>query len=293
MTITFADTSEAVVSDTDPVKALMGAARDRLLTYSGAVSGRRYEVQIAGRPRMLPEADVRATVDRLRAIERLSAAVVAARLVDLREDDTHVLEVNGQLVELPADRVVDWCSGYAAAAAGRGQEHVGADQLAEIRALFTAPSRDDQCRMVILSLMHRPGEEISSTRELAERVDRAKKTVVDALGFGGYLASDLAERMIAAFGLRWSVTAAGGAVEPADGGQLAEPLPEMPGLARLRRILAAADAGWLRYVDEPGPNSARWNRNFRLAVGGQVYVVTSDGLPAWLDGVEAYHDVLG
>ncbi len=104
---------------------------------------------------------------------------------------------------------------------------------------------------------------------------------------------DLAEKMIRAFGLRWVVTAEPATCERAEGGPLVGPLPEMPGLVALRRIVAASQVGWLRYVDEPAPNKARWkperDRQYRLAVGPTTYTVGADGLHAWLDGVAAYH----
>jgi hypothetical protein len=296
--VTIADAREAQTVDADPVKALQGAARDGLLTYHGFVSGGRYEVEIAGLSLDLPAAEVAGTVERLRAVARLAEAGAGVQLVGLRADGTHVVQVGGERVALAADRVVDWCGGYAAALLGRGGEHVGEDRIGQIAALFEDPSRDDQCRMVILGLMHGRGEENRvSAVKLVEMIGAlpdvekppAKKTVVDALGFGGYLASDLAEKMIRAFGLRWSVSAGPGACERAEGGALPGPLPEMPSLAGLRRIVSAAGEGWVRYVDTPAPNEARWNRRYRLAVGPQVHVVSAEGLSAWLDGVAAFH----
>lgn len=287
--------------DADPVKALLGADRDGLLTYHGFVSGGRYEVEIAGRRMELPAAEVGGTVERLRAVASLKAVGVDVALLSVGDNGVHVLEVDDRagLVKLPVGEVVDWCAGFAAAAAAEGQEHVGVDRGGELAALFENPSRDDQCRMVILGLMH-GGPERVSAEDLVARIGAlpgverppAKKTVVDALGFGQYFASDLAERMIAAFGLRWSVTAGPGTCERAEGGSLPEPPPEMPGLARLQRIMAAAGNGWLRYVDEPSPNKARWLRRCQVTVGSQGYVVDADRLDAWLDGLAAYHGMV-
>ncbi len=123
-------------------------------------------------------------------------------------------------------------------------------------------------------------------RALGTPVPRAKKTIVDALAFGNSLAGPLGEALIAAFGMRWSMT---GGAEPADGSPLPQPLPEMPGLARLKAIVAAADAGWLRYVDEPKPNKARWLKQYRLVVGSKVHVVEANSVMAWLEGLASFH----
>lgn len=288
----------ATTVDANPARALLGADRDGLLTYHGFVSGGSYEVDVVGQRRVVAAADVPAVVERLRAVRRLRDAGVDVRLAGLREDGTHTVQFGdrGEMVALPADRVVDWCEGYLAAHRGEGQVHVGEDQIGKIAALLDDPSRDDQCRMVILGLMKGGPQEVSADRliEMIRALDDgarppARKTVIDALAFGGYLASDMAERMIAAFGMRWCVSAASGPCEPAEGGKLAAPLPEMPGLVALRRIADASRAGWLRYVDEPAPNKARWNRRYQLTVGGEGYVVSAEGLHAWLDGVAAFH----
>jgi hypothetical protein len=137
-------------------------------------------------------------------------------------------------------------------------------------------------------MLGRGPEHEVSIGQLAERVSKSRKTVVDALGFGAFLDFDMAEAIIESFGLRWKVGVDGGYCERAGGGR-AEPLPQMPGLVRLRRILEASNRGWLRYVDEPSPNKARWLRQFQLMVGGQEYVVLAEGLDAWLDGLAAFH----
>lgn len=290
--------------EADPVRALMGADRDGLLRYHGAVSGGRYEVDVAGRRRILAGSWAVDGVERLRAIERVGLAAGQARLTDLRDDGTHVVDVAGRQVELPEDQVVDWCAGFVAAHVGDGQEHVGVDQLDEIAAVIKRPDRDDQCRLVILALMYGRGEELRVSsdrlRELIGQLpgvasDPAKKTVLNALTFGESLSTDMAEKMIAAFGLRWKVGVDSGTFgwvpEGSDAAGLV--IPEMPGMAALRRIVDASGAGWLRYVDEPSPNKARWKQDrdrwYRLTVGEQEYEIGTDHLNAWLDGVEAYH----
>jgi len=320
VTLTVAEPEErvAVAADADdPVSALKGAQRDGLLHYHGSMTGGRYEVEVAGQHRELARADVADVVARLRAV----ATVGAARLVEVREDGTHVLRFGDRVEQLPADRVVDWCAGYVAARDGLGQDHVRAfvreateadrgndelpvtgwipcgsdepgamDRITLIRDLFEQSGRDDQCRMVILGLMHgkpRKPEWPTSTQELADVVGKAKKTVVGALSFGDYLGSELADRMIAAFGLRWSVSAGGAACVSAEGDAEPVDLPEMPGLARLRRIVEAERRGWLGYLDDPSPNQARWNRHYRLSVGSQTYEVVAAALDAWLDGMKA------
>jgi hypothetical protein len=287
----------------DPVKALLGAGRDGLLQYHGFVSGGRYEVDVTGRRRVLASAEVVDFVERLRAVERVGAVADGARLIDLRDDGTHVIDLDpaGSQIEVPASRVVDWSEGFLAAHAGQGQDHTGDDQLEMIAELFERPSRDDQCRMVLLGLMYgRPGDEVAAVKlveligQLPDVKKPAKKTIVDALGFGGSLGSDLAEKMIAALGERWRVTADGYRVEGAEAGAAA---PEMPGLVALRRIVKASRAGWLRYVDDPKPNTARWkpkrDRWYRMTVGQQEYEVSADSLDAWLDGLETFHSLSG
>lgn len=284
------DTDSGVPIETDPVRALMGAERDGLLTYRGYTSGDRYEVEIAGATRVVPLADVMPTVERLRAVARLAADGVDARLVLLAEDGTHGLEVDGNRWQIPADQVLEWCAGYTAAMRGQGEEHVGPDHLGKIRDVLRNPSISDQCRVVILGLMY--GRDVETTMdELAVKVGRSKKTVIEALTFGKGLAPDLADLMIAAFGLRWSVRADDREMicERSDGGEPAGQLPQMPGVARLCRIVAAADQGWVRYEDEPSPNRARWARRYELAVGQRSYTVPAAGLEPWLDGVRAFH----
>lgn len=278
--------------DFDPVSALMGADRDGLLTYHGFASGGLYEVDLVGQRRMLPTGEVVDTVERLRALQRVRETGVEVALVELRDDGVHFVNVGDVWVELPAGRVVDWCAGFVAAHAGEGQDHAGEDQLDQIAGVLERPGRDDQCRMVILGLMHGgPEEKRMSALDLSVRISKAKKTVVDALAFGNSMASDLAEKMIEAFGLRWSVTAHG--YTRIDGDGPVEPLPQMPGMVALRRILAASLAGWLQYVDEPAVNKARWkterDRWYRLTVGQQAYTIGTDSLDAWLDGLEAFH----
>lgn len=275
-------------ADRDPVRALMAAERDGLLSYLGYSAGDRYEVVLAEETREVPLAEVAPTVERLRAVAQLAAEGVDARLVSVT-DGTYVLEVAGRRRELPVGDVVYWCGGFAAASRAQGQEHTGEDQLGEIRRVLQRPSLSDQCRMVILGLM-RGGKAAVSTTELASRVGRTKKNVVDALAFGNNLDMALADRMIAAFGLRWLVTAVGPEVfDGAEGGTPVKQLPKMPGIARLELIVAAADQGWVRYVDDPSPNKARWLLRFELAVGERSYTVDADGLAAWLGGVAAFH----
>lgn len=273
----------------DPIRALLAAERDGLLGYVGYSAGDRYEVVLADETRELPLADVVPTVERLRAVRQLATDGIAARLVSVN-DSTYVLDVDGRRRELPAGDVPAWCSGYAAACHGQGQEHAGEDHLGDIRSVLRSPSLSDQCRIAILGLMH-GGQVTVSTPELAAKVGRTKKNVIEALAFGNNLDMQLADRMIEAFGLRWRVSAVGGEVfESADGGATVEQLPRMPGIARLERIIAAADQGLVRYVGEPSPNKARWTKRFELAVGDRMHTVEASGLDAWLDGVAAFHD---
>ena len=305
MTLTYAQTMEAAVEadpvkapmESDPVTALMGAHRDGLLRYHGFVSGHRYEIEIGSRRWKLPARDALETVDRLRAVQHLSLIGAEVSFGEIDDVGRYVLNDRGWDVRLDADQVVDWCEGYTAAHLAVGEDHAGEDQLGQIAELLEHPSRDDQCRLVILGLMYGRGANKMTTDELAHQTGKSKKTVVDALAFGGPLTSDMAEKMIGAFGLRWSVTAQSIRPEPArsrrSGAQQNATPPEMPGIAVLRRILAAARAGWLRYVDEPAPNKARRkperSRRYAMSVGARYYHVDVDGIDSWLAGLTAFH----
>lgn len=287
----------------DPALALRSASRDSLLTYDGFVQPDGYVVTVGGRKLELRASEVQAMVSRVRAVEQVGLALgVSARVVELREDGTHVLRFGHKVrqVELPLDAVVDWCEGFIASHRGREERHAGEDTVEAIAALFERPSLNDQCRMVILGLMSdyegsrltmvRFAEMVGEVRQRAGRRAPAKKTVVDALGFGSFFSSQLREDMIAVFGMRWSL---GGGTElavPVADDVPAAPLPQAPALAALRRIVAAARQDWLRYVDEPSPNDARWKRRFKVSVGATTYELDIGRLDAWLDGVSFYHE---
>lgn len=285
---------EATVVENDPAQALLSAQADGLLTYHGFVSGNRYEVEAHGRHWSMPAADALLTVARLRALDELARTGALIELQEIRSDGAYVVRLTRGDLVLAEQEVIHWCAGYLAAQRGNGQPHVGKSQIDAIADLFEQPSLDDQCRMVILGLMYGGVEKIGS-EELAEKigalpeVDDApvKKTIVGALGFGKYLSSNIREWMIQAFGLRWRVGTAGSSCEPV--GKLAERLPEMPGLVRLRALAAASRSGWLRYLGQPEPNKARWLAEYALSVGGGQYVVPGEALLPWLDGVEAFH----
>jgi len=228
------------------------------------------------------------------AIDGLSTPGWPVRLVGL-EDGTYVLDVSGMRVRVPGADSQPWVRGYEAGVAGEGKQHVGEDRIAKIEELLTKPSLRDQCRIVLLGLMYGGAVRVSA-EELREMIGRlpgvrkapTKKTVVDALGFGAFMADKLCEQMIAAFGLSWSVAVAGH--EPV----VAEPgaaLPEMPALVRLRMIVAAAREGWLLYVDLPSPNRARWRPSYDLVVGDRKHTVSVGALRAWLAGLSAFHGV--
>ena len=283
----------------DPVVVLRTAERDGLLTYRGFDATSGFEVELAGRVMSLPQRSAVASVRRLRTIEQLRQAGGTLSVVELRDDDTWVLESAGIQWTVAGPEFEDWVRGFQAGLAGNGQRHVGDDQIGEIEDLLLRPSLKDQCRMVLLGLMH-GGEETVSSEQLREKIGQlpgvdkkpTKKTVVDSLGFGAFLADDLCENMIATFGLRWSVTAAGLVWWRSAGGPAAQgELPEMPALVRLRMIVAASREGWLRYVDQPSPNRARWRPSYDLVVGSQQHTVSVASLRSWLAGLAAYHGV--
>lgn len=275
--------------DSDPVRALIAAERDGLLGYHGYVSGDQYEVEIAGEARIVPAADVIATVERLRRVRRLADEGHPVGICTTRNDlSRYVMDVGAEgVVEIGAGELLDWLGGYEAGRLRAGADHAGVDQFTAIRALLTDPGRDDRCRLVILGFMH--GEHMqTSTGQLAEQIGRTKKAVVDALKFGGPLTTDMAERMIVAFGGRqWVVTARGYEVPGAGRGNWQPAAPVMPGIRRLRAILDAVDAGRVRYVGEPDPNKARWLRDYQLSVGAHTYTIPAEGLVPWLSGLEA------
>jgi hypothetical protein len=292
---------EAVVAVASeyPAQALSAAARDGLLVYHGYVTGDRYEVEVLGRRQDLPAAEVLPLVHRIRAVDALFAAGVDIHVVEISDGVGYVLELDGRRFVVPAGDVIDWCKGFRAGMDGSTADgHVGEDHLAEIEELILRPSLNDQLRLVILGLMYgrsRPEQRVTFDR-LLEMIAAlpgvesppARKTLVDALAFGSPLASDLAEKMIAAFGLRWSLTG-GRMVERLDGRKLRGPLPQMPGIAAFRRIVEASQAGWLRYVGNGRPNVARRQPSYPLAVGATVHVVHREELNAWLDGLAAFH----
>ncbi len=288
-----------MVEHTDPVKALMAAHGAGLLVYRGFVSGERYEADVAGRRMMFDEADVVDVVTRIRAVHSLSKAGFVSRLIRLDDDGTHHVGVVDWVAALPAGQVVDWCEGFLAAHAGEGQDHAGLDQSGQLAQLFEGTSLNDQCKMTILGLMYGQGDDkLVSADKLAELIGAlplrgirrkpTKKTVVQALTFGKGLSADLAESMVRAFGYRWQVTAAATGTTAAVPGS-SRPAPEMPALALLRRLVAASQQDWLRYVGEPRPNRARWAKVMKVTIGQTGYALDVDGLGAWLDGVAAFH----
>lgn len=278
--------------------ALAAADRDGLLENHGYVRDNHYEFVVLGRRWVLSAEQAGALVHALRALKDLGRADPRVTLTGITEDGAYQVRVgDGQALVATAEDVPFWCAGYraamdaarAAAEAGLPSvEHVGEDHIAQIAELFDQPSLDDQSRFRILGLMYGRGRENKVTADkLADMVGRAEKTVVTALTFGAFFSSALRDDMVKVFGFRWSLT--GGGLENADGSPLSGPLPEMPQLAGLRRILAASRRGWLRYVDNPHPSKARWRTRFKLAVGQKVHVVLVPELLAWLDGLEAFY----
>ncbi len=150
------------------------------------------------------------------------------------------------------------------------------------------PGAADEALLAARVELEAKTREVERIRNMVpEPQPRAKKTIVDALAFGEKtLPGSLAADLIAAFGLRWTLD---GVAEPVAGGRLEEPLPQMPGLTRLKAIVRASRAGWVRYVDEPQPNEARWLKRYRLVIGETVHVVAAEELLPWLAGVESYH----
>lgn len=283
----------------DPVKALRAADRDGLLTYHGLVAGQRYEIVVAGQEMILPESAVPGLVERLRSLAQLWSVGADVQLARI-DGDHYELNVAGRRLRLAAEDVPDWSRGYLAAVNGDGQEHAGVDQIEQIGKLFDSPSLNDQCRFVLLGLMHGGAEDVSADKlrnMIAELPDPArpgqkvrkpaKKTLVGALGFGANMAAGLRENMIRAFGLEWSVAGSTACRRP--GSDQPANVPEMPGLMRLRYILAASRAGWVRYLSQPKPNKARWLRTFELALGRQVHLVSDKSVIPWLNGVAAFH----
>lgn len=292
---------------TDPVEALMAAHRDNLLVYHGFVAGGFYEVESGGRRWTLTGPDVLAQVGRLRAIERISEIGGAARVTEILEDGTHVFRIGRRQVELPAAEVVPWYRGFSAAHEGNGQQHTGADNIAEIQDVFEhepvpgqrarrQPSLANRRRMVLLGLMYGGEREIGSERLAGMIADTdqpipAKKTVLNAINFSRGLSDAVADRLIAPFGLRWQGPDSADVVQ-ADGSPVDGPLPEMASLAFLRGVVQASKQRLLRYNGKPSINEVRWATRFALSVGRQQYVVAVADGPVWLDGLSAYHGIV-
>jgi hypothetical protein len=296
MVVTLAVAPEAgVVVDNDPAQALLSAQAEGLLVYRGYVSGGLYEVEARGRHWAMPAREALLTVERLRLLGGRMRQAAVLSLDEIRDDGSYAINTSKGLLVLPEQEVIHWCSGFLAGVDGRGQPHTGEDMIGVIADLFDHTSRDDQCRMVILGLMHAGPQRVKAT-DLVRMIGElpgvgpenapVKKTVVGALGFGKTLSSRLAEQMIAAFGLRWSVTA--GPCRSTDGAP-AGPLPEMPGLVRLRELVAVSKLGWLRYLGKSNPNDARWMNEYPVSVGKTRYTVPADALLPWLRGLRAFH----
>jgi hypothetical protein len=278
------------------LRLIRTAADDGLLTYVG-FSNAGFQVMVAGREVVLPEAAARETVRRLRLIDEVQRRIPVG-LVELGDDGTFVLSAGGFRRSVAGADLRDWLRGYEAAFDAVGQKHDGVDQLGEIEQVLRNPGRDDQCRMVLLGLMAVNGVSADTLRARLGGPDPddpsksikppTKKTVVDALGFGNPLSSVLADRMIAALGYRWAVSSSG-AVRAGSGEPVEQ--PEMPGVTRLRMLLGAYTAGWLRYVGTPSVNWARRSRTYDVMVGRQEHTVSRASLPAWLAGVAAFHGV--
>ncbi|MER5608307.1 hypothetical protein AB0F93_03625 [Micromonospora tulbaghiae] len=266
---------------------LLKAERDGLLTYVGYTSGDRYEIVVIEESVDVHRDEVGTTVDRLRLVKQLADDGADIRLVAVTAD-SYVLDVAGRRRTMPVGGVGDWLGGYGAASRAVGQKHVGEDQLGQIRPVMVAPTLSDQFRLVILGQMH-AGEQRMPASELAERVGTTKKTVIKALSLGrDSLDMGLAAGMMRVFGLRWSATSDALEVYRGEGDQVAEDLPELPGIRWLRQIVEASDRGLVRYVGEPGVNKARWADRFDLAVGEHTYTVPGVGLSAWLEGLAAF-----
>lgn len=277
----------------DPVRTLMVAAREGLLEYVGYTDAGFYEVRIVGATRQVPTDDVLPTVDRLRALDRLGTENGPVELLEVRPDGAYIFNIDGHRHTVAASEVCDWIEGYRAGNAMRpGERHTGESTLGAIREVLERPGISDVARMVILGLMY-GGKTETSMDELREKVDRTKKTVVEALSFGNHLAPDLADRMIQAFGLNWRVTtdsetgvvdASGRPITPS----------EMPGITVLRLINEAEKAGLVRYVGEPSPNKARWmDRPAKMAVGSAVHTVDKASVAGWLHGLRAWYEQTG
>ncbi len=294
--------------DNDPAQVLLAAQDAGLLTYLGFVRGNQYEVEAGGRHWTMPAAEVLLTVPRLRLVDEIARAGAELELVGIGDDGSYTLRLALKTIVLPEQDVIHWCQGFRAAFIGNGQQHTGVDTMGQIADLLERPDVNDQCRMVILGLMY-GGDRTITSIQLAEMIGRlpgvdaapVKKTITNALGFGRVLTDEMRELMIAAFGLRWVVTAGNGTYDsrggrPAGrvaGKAAAKPLPEMPALARLRELVEAARKGWLRYLDRESPNEARRRMEYQLSIGSQQYTVNADALPAWLRGVRAFHEVVG
>lgn len=280
----------------DPVRVLLSAAQQGLLEYVGYTGDDLYEVRVGGEVRQLRGAAARALVQQLRALSRLRDSGVPSEALGIGPGTGPFrLVVGGVAHDVRPEQLVDWVDGYLLglipvpwpAAHADGSE--GEDRFAAIRKVLERPGLADQARLVILGLMYGdPGREVSM-EQLGVLAGRTKKTIIDALSFGRRtLTPEFADVLVAAFGRRWRLSATGYCEAVDVDGRPAETSPEMPGIRRLRLINTAERRGWLRYMGEPSPNRARWDRSYQLTVGAGTYTVSAESLPGWLLGLEAW-----
>ncbi len=275
-------------STDDPVRLLLGAAREGLFEYAGHTVGDKYEVRFADDSWQVPGGAVASLITQLRAIRRLDAEHLPSRLVEVYPDTgSFRIEVGAVAHIVPGWMVADWVDGYLAGFHRGDQPHAGEESFGEIWKVLENPGIADRARMVILGLMHGDPAHPMSMEQLARKVGVTKKTIIAALAFGEPLRLDLADRMIAAFDRRWSVTSEG-VKDPT--GRVVSEVVEMPGIERLRRIGEAVAARWVKYVGKPSPNRMRWDdETYELAVGQTTYRVEPESLEGWLAGLEAWY----
>ncbi|MGK5677549.1 hypothetical protein [Actinoplanes sp. URMC 104] len=269
--------------ENDPAPLLIAAERDSLLIYDGFVGGDQFEIVLAGRKMMVSGPSVAPMVRVLRRLRQARGDGLDLTVSRFDEEQGWRLAAGGRpTAPIAPGAALPWIDGYVAAAA-----HIGARRestFAAIRALLTSPSGVDRSRLTLLGVMwgRGPENEISG-QQLAIRAGWTKKTVSGFLQFGANVPVEHLDRLMEATGCQWADR------ERRVGVAGMDPAPEMPGIRRLRLILAAEDKGWLAYLDEPDPSKARRLVEYKLAVGDETHRIGADELVAWLDGMAFFH----
>jgi hypothetical protein len=218
------------------------------------------------------------TLRRIRQLRSEDVPVTAGQT----DGETWTMNVAGdQVIGLSVNGACAWLNGYVTGLRSSGD--LPASTLGDVRTLLTAPTDGDRSRLTLLGLMYGRGRDNEiSTYELERRTGVSRKTIFSVLQFGTPVSNERLDQLMGALGHQWADR------KLRTGVVRMSPAPEMPGIARLRRIMEAEDAGWLAYVDTGDPNQARRLGVYKIAVGAEVHEVPADELDDWLAGLTYY-----